>query len=148
MSKPEKNNLKILYFVKPLALPILLAMLPSLYHYSNNVAILTLFSLSKMLIFNMIIAILIFLVFMVIYSFRTIQAANATFVFLVFFNSYGLVYKYLLKLDIIRIEHYTLLPFMLMLTTYSTWIINKIGKSISMEIWKYPTLILGILVFF
>ena len=129
-------------------LPVLLAIIPSLYHYSNNVAKLTLLSLSRMLVFNTVLAIVVYFVLMVFNHFQAIKAANATFIFLIFFNIYGLVYRYLLHLDVIRIKHYTFLPLMLMLAIYSILFITKVENSISDNIWKNLVLVFGILVLF
>jgi hypothetical protein len=136
------------YYAKPGILPILLALIPTLYHYSNNVEILTLISLFRMLAFNTVLAIVIYLACLVFTRFRTIKAANAAFVFLIFFNIYGLAYRYLFRLDIARIEHYTFLPLTLMVAIYAILFLTTLKESLLGIIWKNLVLIVGVLVFF
>jgi hypothetical protein len=135
-------------FIKPMVLPVLLAIVPTLYHYGNNVEKLTAVNLFRMLAFNSLLAIVVYLVFMAFSHFQPIKAANATFVFLIFFNVYGLVYRYLLYLDSIRIKHYTLLPLMLMIAVYAILFLHKPKNAISAEIWKSLIVLVSILIFF
>ena len=88
------------HYIKPLVLPILLAVIPSLYHYSNNVEKLTIMSLYRMLVFNVVFAIVVYLVCLIFTRFQSVRAAIAVSIFLVFFNIYGLVYKYLVQLEV------------------------------------------------
>jgi hypothetical protein len=81
-------------------------------------------------------------------KFRAFTAANAAFIFLIFFNVYGLAYKSLLELDLIRIKHYTLLPITFMMAAYSILIIRRLGDSASTSFWKNLVLISGFLVIF
>lgn len=136
------------YYAKPGILPILLALIPTLYHYSNNVEILTLTSLFRMLAFNTVLAIVIYLACLVFTRFRMIKASNAAFVFLIFFNVYGLAYRYLVDLDVIRIKHYTLLPLTLMLAAYSILFIARLRNSALVNFWKNLVLIACVLVLF
>jgi hypothetical protein len=138
----------IIEYCRPMVLPILLAIVPTLYHYSNNVEKLTLINLSRMLVLNTGLAIIIYIVLMAFYRFQAIKAANATFVFLIFFNVYGLAYRYLIYLDVIRIKHYTLLPFLLLVSIYSILFIAKIKHSVLVESWKYLLLVVSVLVLF
>lgn len=77
---------------------------------------------------------------------RAIKAANATFILLLFFNTYGLAFRFLIKLNVFRIEHYTLLPLYILTAVYATWIITKLTESKSQTFWKITTLIMGVLV--
>ena len=120
---------KAAYYVKPAILPILLSIIPSLYHYSNNVKNLTLLNLSRMLIFNVIVAILVYLVCLVFTKSKPARAANMAFVFLIFFNIYGLLYRFLIDFDVIRIEHYALLPLIILLALYSMFFMSKLKDS-------------------
>jgi hypothetical protein len=135
-------------YCRPMVLPILLAIVPTLYHYSNNVEKLTLINLSRMLVLNTGLAIMIYVVLMAFYRFQAIKAANATFIFLIFFNVYGLAYRYLIHLDVIRIKHYTLLPFLLMASIYSILFITKVKHPVLVDIWKNLFLVTSVLVLF
>jgi hypothetical protein len=121
-------------FTRPIILPLLLAVIPTLYHYSNNVEKLTVLSLMWMLGFNVILAILFYFIFAVFNNFQPIKTAITTFVFLIFFNVYGLLYKNLIDLDVIRIKHYTLLPLLLMMAIYSAWLITRLKSPMLVSI--------------
>jgi hypothetical protein len=136
------------YYSKPAILPIAVAIVPTLYHYSNNADKLTLLNLSRMLLFNIGLATVIYLVLLAFHRVPPTKAANAGLIFLIFFNVYGLAYRYLLHLDVIRIKHYTLLPLMLMLAIYVILFVSKLPASVSIDIWKHLTLIVGVLVLF
>ncbi|HEX6033625.1 MAG TPA: hypothetical protein VFY83_04290, partial [Anaerolineales bacterium] len=136
------------YYSVPAVLPIAAAIVPTLYHYSNNADKLTLLNLSRMLVFNIGLAIVVYLVLLAFHRVQPTRAANAGLTFLIFINIYGLAYRYLIHLDVIRIKHYTLLPLMLMLAIYVSLFVGKLKASVSSDIWKYLTLIVGVLVFF
>jgi hypothetical protein len=101
-----------------------------------------------MLVFNIGLAIVVYLILLAFHRVQPTRAANAGLTFLIFFNIYGLAYRYLIHLDVIRIKHYTLLPLMLMLAIYVSLFVGKLKASVSSDIWKYLTLIVGVLVFF
>jgi hypothetical protein len=138
----------ILHFFKPLILPLLLAVFPPLFHYGNNAAILLLSSLIRMLMFYWALAIMLYIIFLMFSRRRPTQAANATFVFLIFFNIYGAAYDYFLKLDIFQVEHYSLLPFFVLLAVYASWLITRIKAAYSIRFWNSMVFILGVLVIF
>jgi len=54
----------------------------------------------------------------------------------------------LLKLDFFQVEHYTLLPFFILLAIYASWLVAKIPATHSILIWKGLTFIVGMLVIF
>jgi len=139
---------RIREYCGPLVLPILLALVPTSYHYANNVEKLTVVNLFRMLGFNIVIAIAMYLILMALHRFQAIKAANAASVFLIFFNVYGIVYRYLLHLDAIRIKHYTFLPLTLVASIYAILFITKVKQSELVEVWKYLLLVVSALVLF
>lgn len=147
LSNPGMNVFRwVLYYVKPMTLPVLLAVVPTFYHYSNNVEKLAFVNLWRMLAFNTFLAGVVYVVLLIFHKFRAIKAANGTVIFLIFFNAYGLCYRYLLQLDIIRIKHYTLLPLVVVLAVYLIFFLAKVKDSISAEIWKNLLLVVSILI--
>ncbi len=138
----------IINYCMPVVLPILLAIIPSLYHYSNNVENLILSSLMRMIVFNSVLAIIVYLLFLVFSKFNSFKAANAACVFLVHFNIYGLLYRSLLRWDVIRVEHFTLLPLILVLILYIIFFLSKINDSVLVSFWKHLLLIVVVLVLF
>ena len=129
-------------------MPVLLAVIPTLYHYSNNVEKLTPVSLYRMLIFNALLAVVIYLICLFFTKFQSIRAANAAFIFLIFFNIYGILYRYLLNLDVIRIKHYTLLPLTIMLAIYAIGLMSRLNNSVLVSLWKNLILVVGVLALF
>ena len=135
-------------FIQPIILPILVGIIPTLYHYGNNVEKITLPSLFRMLVFNLFIVVVFYIVFAVLHGFQAVKTANATSVFLIFFNVYGFIFRRLINFDVIRIEHYTLLPLMIMMAIYSIFLITKLKKYVLVGIWMYLSIVAGILVAF
>jgi hypothetical protein len=132
-------------YLKPMVLPVLVAVVPTLYHYSNNADKLTLLSLSRMLVFNIAIAAIMCLGMLAFFRSEPIKAANAAVIGLIFFNIYGLCYRYLLHLDIVRIKHYTFLPLVLLIAIYAILFSAKLNRSIAVAIWKNVSWVTGIL---
>ena len=132
--------------IAPILLPILSGIVPTLYHYSNNVKNLVLTNLYQMLALNILWAILVYFLLLVLYRFEARKASIAAFLFLVYFNVYGLVYRYLLDADIIRIKHYTFLPLVLMLAIYSMFGVTQLKNSILLAAWRNLILMISALV--
>jgi hypothetical protein len=134
--------------VKPVLISLLMAVYPALFHYANNVVITLLPSLLRMLIFHSLLAVSVYIAFVMFYRRQPTRAAVAAFVFLVFFNCYGILYDYLWKLDVVQIEHYSLLPFFILIAIYASWLTAKINDLSLARFWTTTALILGILVIF
>jgi hypothetical protein len=137
--------ISIISVLAAMFLPLGIAVFPTIFFYSNNVALLPLSSLARMIAFNIFFAVGLYLVFFIFSKRQSVQAANSTFIFLVFFNVYSAIYNYLLNLDVIRIEHYTLLPFLLLLAVYSAYFITKVSAP---RFWNGAFFILSVLLIF
>ena len=149
MSKPINTRFQqMIFFLKALILPLLFSTFPTLYHYGNNVVLLNFSSLLRMLALNAILATVFYLVIAIFYKFRFESASLGAFIFLIYFNLYGWVYRHLLSIDIIRIKHYTLLPLILMIAIYSIWLFTRLRRSVLTSIWNYLLLITVILIAF
>ena len=133
---------------KPVYLPLLLAIYPALFHYANNVVITLLSSLLRILLFHAIISIGVYVAFLIFYRHQSTRAAVATFVFLVFFHTYGILYQYILKLDIVQIEHYFMLPLFILIAFYASWLTAKLSDSLLVRVWSTGALVLGFLLAF
>ena len=146
---PLKNTLKrATHFIAPILLPILFGVFPTLYHYSNNVEKLVLANLARMLVFDILLVFLFYLFIGAFNRFQAMRTALMTFVFLIFFNLYGLAYRYLVDLDVIRLKHFTFLPLVLMVAIYTLFFLGKLKTSALTGIWKNLVLIVGLLVVF
>src|SRR5574338_820558 len=135
-------------YARPALLPLLLALVPSLYHYSNNVKKLTLASLYSMLLFNAVLAILVYGIFLALTRLQPYKAAIASSIFLIFFNLYGLAYRYLLHLDLVQIKHYTFLPLVLLLAAYSIFFVTRLKDFVQSTLWKNLAIVVSVLVVF
>jgi hypothetical protein len=139
---------RVIDFLRLILVPILLAVIPSLYHYGNNVEKLTSSSLVHMLVFHATLALLLYLIFGVVHKFQPVKTAISTFAFLIFYNVYGLLYKFLIDVDLIRIKHYTLLPLVLMMAIYSAWLITRLKISVLNSIVRSCLFIVAVLAAF
>jgi hypothetical protein len=135
-------------YVMPAVLPILLAVIPTLYYYGNNVEKLTSVSLYRMLAFNSILAIVVYFLCLIFTRFHGMKAAIAATIFLIFFNVYGVAYRYLLNLDVIRIKHYTLLPLTILLALYAMGFVSRRKDSVLKGLWKGILPVVGLLILF
>jgi hypothetical protein len=133
---------KIWINIRPFMLPLLLAVYPSLFLYSNNAAITLLSSLIRLLWFNALLALVVYLISLLINKFNAWRGSISASVFLFYFNIYGMVFNFLYKRDFIRIEHYTLLPLFILLTFYSVWAIVKINNFNLHRIWNIASFIM------
>ncbi len=131
--------------LKPLLLPLLLAIFPVLFLYGNNVSKLLLSSLGKISLFYSSLALVVSVLFLIVFKGHATKAANTAFIFLIFFNTYGILYRFLIELDLFRVEHYTLLPFVLSLAAYSAWFVTKMNQN---SFWNSAVLILAALIVF
>jgi hypothetical protein len=140
---------QILTFIKPALLPLLFSIYPAIYIYAINAEILLIDSLIRILIFNAGLAIGIYFVALTLGKFRQpLLAGNAAFIFLLFFNTYGLIHKYLLKMDVFQVEHFTFLPLFLVIGLYASWLMTKLKKSWPNRVWIVAIVIVGVLIVF
>lgn len=138
---------KFLQLTKHSLLPFFMAIFPALFHYGNNATILIYPSLLRMMALNALIAIIIYGLILTLKK-QVVESANAAFIFLIFFNTYGILYDYLLKLDIFRIEHFTLFPLFMLFAIYASWLISKPKTEHSFSFWNSLTFIVGMLILF
>lgn len=129
----------------PAFAPLIFGIYPALYYYANNSSIVLISSFIRL--FGIYVAIIFFVygLYLILNRFSPFKAANAACVFMLFFNTYGIIYESLLKIDIIRIEHYTLLPLLLLLSIYLSWLITKPSKRISKSIFQFLLVIFSAL---
>ncbi|MBI5825667.1 MAG: hypothetical protein HZB18_16690 [Chloroflexi bacterium] len=139
-----KNISKI---VKPVLLPLCIAIYPALFHYGNNARLLVLQSLVRAMLLYIVIAVIVYMALWLLAK-QTFEAANASFVFLIFFHLYGVVMDYSLKLDVFQVEHYMLLPFTILLACYVSWAVLKMKPLQSVRFWKNSLFVMSVLLIF
>ncbi len=105
-------------YFKGIYLPILAFIYPVIFIYNNNINVLRIKSVEKPLFISLLMAILVYSFFYLIFKHKSDKASLASLIFLLFFYSYGLIFDTLYRVDLIHVEHYTLLPFMIVLACY------------------------------
>ncbi len=129
-------------------LPFLTAVYPVFFHYGNNSGILSLPELFRQIPLLLAVSLGVYVLWLAAARRRPAEAANATFVFLLFFHTYGIAFDYLRLWDRIRIEHYSLLAGFLLLALYASWWISRIGGGKSVRLWQGLSFVVGALVVF
>jgi len=136
---------RLLNTLKAFTLPLFIAVFPVLFLYGNNVTRLLLSSLGQTILLYSALAILIFSVACILFKGQVVKAANASFVFLIFFNLYGIMYSFLIEKDLFRVDHFTLLPFFVLLALYASWFATRLDPA---KFWNGAVLVMGALVIF
>jgi glycopeptide antibiotics resistance protein len=129
-------------FITQFRLPILFALYPVVFLYSNNVSILTINSITRPLLAAVLLA-LIFYAISFLFSRRRYQAANSAFVCLFFFFTYGPVDSLLRKYDFIQVERFTLFPIFIVLTVYALIFIQRSNKKNGKRINRVSTIMVS-----
>jgi hypothetical protein len=142
-----KMSGKLMPFVKFYSLPFLMAVFLPLFHYANNAALLLLPSLVRMILISVALSALFYILFGLIIR-KPAEAANATFVFLIFFHTYGMIYDYLLTFNNELVRHRIIFPLFIVLALTAAWFISRINTAGSIAVWKNLNFIVGMLIIF
>lgn len=126
----------------PLLAPLLFAIYPALYLFTRNAAMVNITSLWRVLGAYTALVVVLYSIFLLAYKWIGIKAANATTIVLLFFNIYGIVYAELVKANIVRVEHLTLLPLFILLAGYVIWFASRLKKKNRALLWR------GVVIFF
>ena len=127
--------------IYPLAAPLLFGLYPAFYYYTKNAAMIKFASLGRVIGVYAALVVVLYLLALVIHKFNGIRAANAVTAFLLFFNTYGILYTQLQKANIFRVEHLTLLPLFLFLAFYAVWFLRRIKKKPARSLWRVVALL-------
>jgi len=145
---PNVVVLTIAQYTRYFLLPVLAAFYPSFFFYGNNVHDLLFIDLARTLFVYFMIAIVVYFAFLVMYRNTPLKAAIATFIFLIFFNLYGLLENLILKLDWFPVYDYLTMPIALLLAGYSIWFINKLKDHAAKQFWNFGAIVLGGLIIY
>lgn len=138
---------KITDFIIPLILPLLIANYPAILHYADNVGILQIDSLGRvMYVLNTPIALVTYSIYFFTSGKRSYNAAIATFIFLIFYNIYGYLFNYLISINLIKIEHFNFSPLFLVIAIYTSKTIFRISHDTANKLWLIFTTIALLLV--
>jgi hypothetical protein len=128
------------------ALPILVAVYPALFHFSNNAGLALWSDLWRLSLVFFGVAIIIYALACVLVRGSPVQAGIAAAVFMVFFHTYGIAFRQLRALDAVRIEHFTLLPVYILLGIQVTFLTARLASRRSIDVWRAGVAILGVLI--
>jgi hypothetical protein len=116
-----------------LALPLLAAAFPILYLYGHNAWVLDLTSLKVPLGYSMFVAAVVYGLFVLLKRKPANASLSAT-AFMLFYFSYGFIYRLLMKPDMYPIYHFTLLPLMVALALYAGLFISRLKPNIAISL--------------
>jgi hypothetical protein len=138
---------KMIDFLKCFYLPFSMAVFLPLFHYGNNAALLLLPSLVRMILLSVILSAVLYAIFWAITR-KPFEAANATFVFLIFFHTYGMVYDYFLTFNNELVRHRVIFPLFMLSALAAAWFVSRIKTSSSIAVWKNLNFIVSALIVF
>ena len=142
MSVPKRNRrIKLCEILTALSVPLVLGIYPAIYYYTNNAELVRLSSLARVLAMYLVLILVLFVLFLFIHRFKAVRAANATSIFLLFFNTYGIIHTLLMQADLFRVEHLTLLPLFFFLAGYAIWLLARIKKRQAQVLWRWSGII-------
>jgi hypothetical protein len=118
-----------------LSLPILVAAYPILFLYGHNAQVLDLESLKIPLVYSVLIAVgAYFLIWLFLR--KPVHASLAAFVAMLFYYAYGTVYRLLLAPDRFQIEHFLLIPLLVVVVGYIAYFLSRLKPSLAMILQK------------
>ncbi|MBE0696395.1 MAG: hypothetical protein IH586_05680 [Anaerolineaceae bacterium] len=133
--------------LKSLLLAILFAVYPIIFLYSFNAGITSASSMIRPLVVMSLVTITLFGLFF-LFMRSALKAGFSTAIFLVFFNVYGAVFDNLLKTNLVEVEHFTLLPFLITCAIYAAIIFVKLPNTFLQRVQNIILLIVGGLVLY
>lgn len=134
--------------IKYFTLPLLGAIYPATFHYANNAKLVLLSSFIELSIFLAIVAFIIYIFLTLFSRGKFLQSALGALLVLIFFHTYGFVFDWLYKTDVLQVETYNFLPFWVLVAVYAAWMLMKIKLDFSAKAWQASMLVFGILVTF
>jgi hypothetical protein len=148
----QKILKKIVVIGKYSLLPILTAIYPIIFHYTNNISnlgILPFSQLGNLFTIMILIAVAVFALFYLFSRGQDLLASIAGFIFVIFFNIYGILFVWLRGLDKFQMDHYLFLPFYALFAIYLAWVIStQIIKKYGTQFWNFSIIIVGSLLLF
>ena len=122
--------------IQLILLPILISVYFPLLNYANNAEVIIISSLLPLLGLSIFLAVGSYLIFLFFMKNQSCKISLGSFVFLVFFNTYGIFYKLLNLQDIIEIKHFYFLPLFLLIGIFTIYRILKLKDENAHSIWR------------
>ena len=121
---------KIVAFSQYIILPGMTVVYYLLFHYANNVSIVSLKDLQILILPALCISLIIYTAFFIVFMREPFRAGIAAVIFLVFFLIYGVIFDWLKVADFIQMEHLTFLPLFLTAAIYTSFAVKKINRKV------------------
>ena len=118
--------LQVIKILNLLAFTVARWYIPSAILYGNNANMLLFSSLLKTLLILIGGTLVIYILFCIMFHKNPRKASLSSFIFLLFFHTYGIVFSGLRTLDIFQVEHFTLLPVYILMGLYTSLILAKL----------------------
>ena len=144
--KKTKIFRRIIDLIRNSFLPVIIVIYFLLFHYANNVSIVSFSRSFNIFLIFLGIAILISFIFYFIFRGDFKRASIGASIFLIFFLTYGLFYDWLSKINIILIKHYSLLPLILSLGLCLSFLINYLNQKTIKNLYKALIIIFPVLI--
>ena len=137
----KTRRVKITEILTALSVPLVFGLYPAMYYYTNNADLVRLPSLGRVLGAYLVLILVLYVLFLFIHRFKAVRAANATSVFMLFFNTYGIVYTSLFNADFFRVQHLTLLPLYFFLAGYAIRLLARMKRKQAKTLWRWSGII-------
>jgi hypothetical protein len=137
-----------LVYLQYAILPVLTAIYPVFFHYGNNANLVSFSSVLRLSALFTAISVGIYILSLLALKGRGAQAAIVTFVFLLFFHTYGLAFNGLRGWDVLRVEQYSVLPVYILLGIYAAWWVSHVNDIFSKRLWTGASIVLAALILF
>ncbi len=141
----QSRAFKLIY---PVIATLLFGIYPVLYFYKKNVSLVLLSSFLRILGIYLVLIILVYGISLWLNHGKAIKAANAASVFMLFMNTYGILFRFVEEKDLFMAKHYTLLPLYLFIAIWLAWQVTHLKTQPSRMLWRGIVLIFGALTLF
>lgn len=128
-----------------LALPLLIAAYPVVFLYSVNAFNLQLDSLKFPLGASLLVAVAAYTLLQVLQR-NPVSASLSAAIFMIIYYVYGIFYRLLIKWNLFRVQHFTLLPLMIALAVYVGYLITLIKRPVLAQVNKILMVVTLVLV--
>lgn len=129
-------------------LPGLAAIYPAVFYYGHNLSDLLLVNLGRTLVIYLLLAVVFYIFSLLLNHWQPLKAANAAFIFLVFFNAYGILERAATRLDWFPVRSYTFLPLVLLIAFYAAWGMVKLKDSPAKQFWNAAVILVAGLILY
>lgn len=130
---------KLLSQVKFVLLPIAFALYPVVFFYGKNLGVARITSAGRIALWYILVAVISYCLLFLAANRQPAKAAVTSVIALLFLLYYGLIIAELRKLNLVRAEHFPLMPLLVFFTFCLIWIIIRQTEKFSLRLWRIAT---------